>query len=218
MLFAKACELFILDLTMRSWSHADSKSRRTLQREDVATAVAESDMFDFLLDVVPKLPPNESSSSRAKSPEDASNGDVTPSTGSLTAHNADEGRIRRPILDPLAAHAQDSIISFMPVSLDSKQLQSSVSVSSSSSVPKNNSSAPTTEGNDGSAVSLTANAEIKSSEIDPVLNTSPPEDRVWEKVTTAGTQSSNDLRMNLRLTDPTKIAGAVQLDDSNGAI
>ena len=30
-LFAKACELFILDLTMRAWSNADSNRRRTLQ-------------------------------------------------------------------------------------------------------------------------------------------------------------------------------------------
>lgn len=31
-LFAKACELFILDLTMRAWGITDASGRRTLQR------------------------------------------------------------------------------------------------------------------------------------------------------------------------------------------
>ena len=30
-LFAKACELFILELTLRSWFHTDQNKRRTLQ-------------------------------------------------------------------------------------------------------------------------------------------------------------------------------------------
>ena len=29
--FAKACEMFVLELTMRSWSHAEENKRRTLQ-------------------------------------------------------------------------------------------------------------------------------------------------------------------------------------------
>eukprot|EP00457_Paulinella_chromatophora_P008144 gb/GEZN01008173.1/.p1 GENE.gb/GEZN01008173.1/~~gb/GEZN01008173.1/.p1 ORF type:complete len:296 (+),score=66.50 gb/GEZN01008173.1/:44-931(+) len=52
-LFSKACELFILDLTMRAWSHTDQSKRRTLQRNDVAEAIAADEMFDFLIDVVP---------------------------------------------------------------------------------------------------------------------------------------------------------------------
>ena len=31
MLFAKACEMFVLDVTMRAWSHADQHGRKTLQ-------------------------------------------------------------------------------------------------------------------------------------------------------------------------------------------
>jgi len=53
-LFAKACELFILDLSMRAWSHTDENKRRTLQRSDVAEAVSQSDLFDFLVDIIPK--------------------------------------------------------------------------------------------------------------------------------------------------------------------
>lgn len=33
-LFAKACELFVLDLTLRSWLHTDANRRRTLQVGD----------------------------------------------------------------------------------------------------------------------------------------------------------------------------------------
>nr|CAD1826626.1 unnamed protein product [Ananas comosus var. bracteatus] len=51
-LFARACEMFIVDLTFRAWAHAHENRRRTLQRADVAVAVARTDVFDFLLDVV----------------------------------------------------------------------------------------------------------------------------------------------------------------------
>ncbi len=53
-LFSKACELFVLDLTMRAWAHTETGNRRTLQRSDVAEAIADSEAFDFLLDLVPK--------------------------------------------------------------------------------------------------------------------------------------------------------------------
>lgn len=53
-LLCKACELFTLDLTMRAWAHTDATNRRTLQRSDVADAVASSEQFDFLLDMVPR--------------------------------------------------------------------------------------------------------------------------------------------------------------------
>jgi histone H3/H4 len=53
-LFSKACEIFILDLTMRAWSHTDENKRRTLQRSDVAEAIVNYEMFDFLIDIVPR--------------------------------------------------------------------------------------------------------------------------------------------------------------------
>jgi nuclear transcription factor Y gamma len=52
--FAKACEMFILELTLRAWFHAQEKKRRTLQMNDVAAAVARTDIFDFLLDIMPE--------------------------------------------------------------------------------------------------------------------------------------------------------------------
>ncbi|KAL9275523.1 Nuclear transcription factor Y subunit C-1-like protein [Drosera capensis] len=78
-LFAKACELFILELTIRSqhsivglvypssvlillivvpttrlWLHAEKNKRRTLQKNDIAAAITGTDIFDFLVDIVPR--------------------------------------------------------------------------------------------------------------------------------------------------------------------
>jgi len=62
-LFAKGCDIFITELTMRAWIHAEDNKRRTLQRSDIAAALAKSDMFDFLIDIVPR---EESASGHAK--------------------------------------------------------------------------------------------------------------------------------------------------------
>lgn len=53
-LFAKGCDIFITELTMRAWIHAEENKRRTLQRSDIASALGKSDMFDFLIDIVPR--------------------------------------------------------------------------------------------------------------------------------------------------------------------
>ncbi|RZS28837.1 hypothetical protein BHM03_00062483 [Ensete ventricosum] len=52
--FAKACELFILELTLRSWIHTEENKRRTLQKNDIAGAITRTDIFDFLVDIVPR--------------------------------------------------------------------------------------------------------------------------------------------------------------------
>lgn len=53
-LFAKGCDVFITELTMRAWIHAEENKRRTLQKSDIAAALTKSDMFDFLIDIVPR--------------------------------------------------------------------------------------------------------------------------------------------------------------------
>jgi len=53
-LFAKACEMFILELTLRSWIHTEDNKRKTLQKNDIAMAVSKTDTFDFLIDIVPR--------------------------------------------------------------------------------------------------------------------------------------------------------------------
>ncbi|CAG9466377.1 unnamed protein product [Pedinophyceae sp. YPF-701] len=51
-LFARACEMFILELTFRSWGTSEESKRRTLQRSDIAAAILQTDIFDFLQDIV----------------------------------------------------------------------------------------------------------------------------------------------------------------------
>ena len=46
--------MFILELTLRSWNHAEENKRRTLQRDDIAAALNTVEVFDFLVDVVPQ--------------------------------------------------------------------------------------------------------------------------------------------------------------------
>jgi hypothetical protein len=41
-------------LTLRSWIQTEDSKRRTLQRNDVASAIGKTDTFDFLIDIVPR--------------------------------------------------------------------------------------------------------------------------------------------------------------------
>lgn len=50
--FSKACELFIQELTKRSWTLTLQGKRRILHKEDVASAVIATDVFDFLVTLV----------------------------------------------------------------------------------------------------------------------------------------------------------------------
>jgi nuclear transcription factor Y gamma len=51
-LFAKACEMFILEMTLRSWNYSENNKRKTLLKEDVKEAIQRTDIFDFLVDVI----------------------------------------------------------------------------------------------------------------------------------------------------------------------
>uniref|UniRef100_A0ACD5Y9K3 Uncharacterized protein n=1 Tax=Avena sativa TaxID=4498 RepID=A0ACD5Y9K3_AVESA len=50
--FSRACELFVAELTRAAWAATLEGKRRTVHREDVAQAVRDTDLFDFLVDVV----------------------------------------------------------------------------------------------------------------------------------------------------------------------
>ena len=54
-LFAIASDIFITELTMRAWIHTKQSKRRILLQSDIAQAISESDMFDFLIDIVPRV-------------------------------------------------------------------------------------------------------------------------------------------------------------------
>ncbi|KAK2794955.1 hypothetical protein FQN52_006834 [Onygenales sp. PD_12] len=81
-LFAKGCDIFITELTMRAWVHAEDNKRRTLQRSDIAAALSKSDMFDFLIDIVPR----EEATSHAK--RSAQAGAAAPTSAAAAPANA----------------------------------------------------------------------------------------------------------------------------------
>ena len=83
LLFSKACEIFIGEIAIRAWMNTCEKKRRTVQKSDVQVrgwlhssssssplpslphppppgqaALNRSDMFDFLIDIVPRLTGN----------------------------------------------------------------------------------------------------------------------------------------------------------------
>ncbi|XP_045796583.1 nuclear transcription factor Y subunit C-9-like [Trifolium pratense] len=53
-LFVKACEMFISELTLRSWNNTEENNRRTLKKNNIAAAIATTDIYDFLVDIVPR--------------------------------------------------------------------------------------------------------------------------------------------------------------------
>lgn len=53
-LLSKAAELFIEELSLRAWVHVEDKKRRTIQRQDVVAATQTSDLYDFLIDIIPR--------------------------------------------------------------------------------------------------------------------------------------------------------------------
>eukprot|EP01133_Synstelium_polycarpum_P015007 gene15007-17745_t len=53
-ILSKAIELFVMDLTMRSSFHMEEVKRKTIQKNDIVTAVSQNEMFDFLVDIVPR--------------------------------------------------------------------------------------------------------------------------------------------------------------------
>lgn len=62
-ILAKACELFIKELTLKAGMNTQENKRRTLQRHDIIAAVGPTDTYDFLIDIIPR--------EEAKQPKDA---------------------------------------------------------------------------------------------------------------------------------------------------
>ncbi|KAI0511937.1 hypothetical protein KFK09_012571 [Dendrobium nobile] len=50
--FACACEMFILELTHRPWTHAEKNKRQTLQKNDIVAAIRQTDRLEFLADIL----------------------------------------------------------------------------------------------------------------------------------------------------------------------
>jgi len=110
-LFAKGCDIFITELTMRAWIHAEDNKRRTLQRSDIAAALSKSDMFDFLIDIVPR----EEATSHAKRSGQASTTaappqDLQPQGRASYRHHRLAFSIHSTIWDPRTTGLWDSML------------------------------------------------------------------------------------------------------------
>ncbi|KAL1915558.1 uncharacterized protein VTP21DRAFT_6682 [Calcarisporiella thermophila] len=114
-LFAKGCDIFITELTLRAWIHAEENKRRTLQRSDIAAAISQSDMFDFLIDIVPREEASQGPGTKTKNP--GSDVDYRAMMGDQYAHHygyslpggAHVGGIpgdQRGLVDPIMAYQQ----------------------------------------------------------------------------------------------------------------
>ena len=117
MIFAKACEIFILDLTIRAWEQANANGRKMLHREDVAQVVNSNEYFEFLNDLVlpdtnsdnpinttitSTLRPVSISSSSSSVPSSSSSSSSSSTTAPVVEVKGD-GTFGRPLQDPLQA-------------------------------------------------------------------------------------------------------------------
>uniref|UniRef100_A0A0K3CQY2 BY PROTMAP: gi/472581772/gb/EMS19487.1/ nuclear transcription factor Y, gamma [Rhodosporidium toruloides NP11] gi/647402508/emb/CDR48741.1/ RHTO0S20e00364g1_1 [Rhodosporidium toruloides] n=1 Tax=Rhodotorula toruloides TaxID=5286 RepID=A0A0K3CQY2_RHOTO len=95
-LFEKACQIFIQELTARAHLVSMSAKRRTISRADVAQAVSRSDMFDFLIDIVPRTErPTASTSHTPATPASTASGSGTRSRPSRTRRASQRESPRR---------------------------------------------------------------------------------------------------------------------------
>ncbi|EPQ67497.1 Subunit of the heme-activated glucose-repressed Hap2-3-4-5 CCAAT-binding complex [Blumeria graminis f. sp. tritici 96224] len=104
-LFAKGCDIFITELTMRAWIHAEENKRRTLQRSDIASALNKSDMFDFLIDIVPR---DEATGERQKR---GISGPATAVPNTLTPHASHPGATSQTFSGQLSSSGQEEYTS-----------------------------------------------------------------------------------------------------------
>ena len=82
-LLAKACELFMKDLTMRTWTVTESRNRKTLGLGDLASACRQDEVFDFLIDFTSVL--EGSDEKKTKTAAAATSTTTTTTTAAKTA-------------------------------------------------------------------------------------------------------------------------------------
>ncbi|KAK3006165.1 hypothetical protein RJ639_015727 [Escallonia herrerae] len=74
-LFSKACELLVMELTLRAWLHTQDDERKTLQCCDIARAIRQDNIHLQFLDEVVPLNGDKEKASR-KHPEYVCNGQM----------------------------------------------------------------------------------------------------------------------------------------------
>lgn len=86
-LFAKACEIFVKELSFFSWINTEENKRKTLQKNDVCNAVSKVDIYDFLIDIVPR---EETKPKRSNQHEEMMRMNEANSIYSVTVENEQE--------------------------------------------------------------------------------------------------------------------------------
>ncbi|KAJ1950115.1 CCAAT- binding transcription factor component [Dispira parvispora] len=108
-LFAKSCEIMILELTLRAWMHAEENKRRTLQRSDIATAITKTDMFDFLIDIVPREESIRATKAHDKPDFNSNMSHEQPNYSYMTYHVSPGGQYGSAAQPQLASSSQGAI-------------------------------------------------------------------------------------------------------------
>mmetsp|Transcript_19386 Transcript_19386/g.40082 ORF Transcript_19386/g.40082 Transcript_19386/m.40082 type:complete len:238 (-) Transcript_19386:2434-3147(-) len=107
-LLSRACELLIRELTCRAWQHTERNRRRTLQRQDLHAAVGESEVYDFLIDIVPRV---------ATGPRGQASGITDPyaqaAATAAVAHEQPQPHYQQPPQQPPAPTFEDQQSMFM---------------------------------------------------------------------------------------------------------
>ncbi|XP_055844090.1 nuclear transcription factor Y subunit gamma [Episyrphus balteatus] len=100
LLFAKACEYFIQELTLRAWVHTEESKRRTLQRSDIAQAISICDQFDFLIDIVPREEIKPPTTSVKKEADKQVNQQQSTAATSSVSMNSTTNTVQTPTAQP----------------------------------------------------------------------------------------------------------------------
>src|SRR5690606_24821028 len=53
-MLSTAAEFLIEEMTLRAWLHTEQNRRKTIQKSDVAQGISGCELFDFLIDIIPK--------------------------------------------------------------------------------------------------------------------------------------------------------------------
>lgn len=143
-LFAKACELFIMDITFRALLHTNQSKRKTLQKSDISATIGQNEMFDFLIDIIPREETDkELLAKREGERQNFVNYKVMPrypETNHLMKHplyNSSQNQLGQKQVAPRQILPQDNVVD--PMDIDNYDRQSALSYGVFSAQPKNKS-------------------------------------------------------------------------------
>lgn len=143
-LFAKACELFIMDITFRALLHTNMSKRKTLQKSDISATIGQNEMFDFLIDIIPREETDkEFLAKRESERQNFSNYKVMPKfpeTNTFMKHplySSNPNQMGQKQVVPRQITQQDNVVD--PMDIDNYEKQSTMSYGMFSTQNKNKS-------------------------------------------------------------------------------